>query len=333
LNKNPRIAFFGSPPLAAVCLADLMDAFSVGMVVTQPGKAAGRGRELTVTPVALTAERESVPLYNPPSVKAEFADVLKLHGIELIVVVAYGKLLPREVIDLPPLGAVNLHASILPKYRGASPIQSALLSGERETGITVQKMRVEMDAGDILAAREIRIGPEWTAEHLMREIAAVAPAFLRETLARYLAGAITPVPQRAEDATFCSLIRKEDGLVDWGGDSVRVCNRIRAFNVWPVCHTLLDGKTLRLFDARATGLPAAVSPPGGGALPREGDSGVPGEVLAVDRREGILVQTGRGVISLLELQLENKKRMGHRDFANGCRNLKGKILSSPAQVP
>jgi methionyl-tRNA formyltransferase len=327
LNKNPRIAFFGSPALAEVCLAGLMNVFSVGMVVTQPGKAAGRGRALTLTPVALTAGREGVPLYKPPSVKAEFADVLKLHGIELVVVVAYGKLLPREVIDFPPLGSVNLHASLLPKYRGASPIQSALLSGERASGVTIQKMQVEMDAGDILASLEIAIGPQWTAERLTGKITEAAPAFLRETLERYLAGAITPVPQREEDATFCSLIRKEDGLVDWREDSERVCNMVRAFNVWPVCYTRLDGKTLRLYDARAAG-----SPPAGGALPREGNSAVPGEILAVDRREGILVQAGRGAVSLLELQLENKKRMGHGDFANGYRHLKGKVLGSPAII-
>jgi methionyl-tRNA formyltransferase len=310
-----------------------MKFYTVDMVVTRPGKAAGRGRAITVTPVALAAGSAGVPLYSPPSIKPEFADVLRLHGIELVVVVAFGKLLPREVIEFPSRGSVNLHASLLPKYRGASPIQSALLSGERKSGITLQKMKVEMDAGDVLAALEIEIGSEWTAERLMEEIAAAAPPFLRGTLEGYLAGAITPVPQREEDATFCSLIRKEDGLVDWREDYERVCGRVRAFNVWPVCYTTLDGKTLRLFDARAAGPPASISPSSGGALPREGRSAVPGEILAVDRREGILVQAGSGAVALLEIQLENKKRMGHRDFANGYRHLKGKILGSPASVP
>lgn len=314
MNKSPRIAFFGSPALAAACLAEIIKSSSVGMVVTQPDKAAGRGRALTVTPVALIAEREGVPLYKPPSVKADFTDILKFHGTELIVVVAYGKLLPREIIDFPPLGSINLHASLLPKYRGASPIQAALLNGERNTGITVQKMRVEMDAGDVIASRGIAIGPEWTAEHLTAKIAEAAPAFLRGTLESYLSGTATPVPQREEEATFCSIIRKDDGLVDWREDSERIRNRIRAFNVWPVCHTRLGGKTLRLFDALAAGPLRS--------------AGVPGEVLAVDKREGILVQTGRGVIALLELQLENKKRMGHRDFANGFRDLEGHILGS-----
>jgi methionyl-tRNA formyltransferase len=320
LNGSPRVAFFGSPSLAEICLADLMKFFTVGMVVTQPGKEAGRGRTVTATPVALIAEREGVPLFQPPTVGAELADVLKLHGIELVVVVAFGKLLPREVIDAPPLGSVNLHASLLPKHRGASPIQAALLSGDRTTGITVQKMKVEMDAGDILASLEMEIGPECTAERLIGEIAAAAPPFLRETLKRYIAGAITPVPQREEDATFCSLIRKEDGLVDWGGGAERLCGRIRAFNAWPVCHTALEGKTLRIYNARVAG----------GEPPRRGGPPVPGEILAVDKREGILVRTGNGVISLLELQLENKKRMPHGDFANGYRNLAGKILGPGA---
>jgi methionyl-tRNA formyltransferase len=330
LNGSPRVAFFGSPSLAEVCLVDLMKSFTVGMVVTQPGKAAGRGRTVTATPVALTAERASIPLYQPPAVRAEFSDALELHGIELVVVVAFGKLLPREVIDYPPLGSVNLHASLLPKYRGASPIQAALLSGDRTTGITVQRMKVEMDAGDILASLEMEIGPECTAERLIGEIAAAAPPFLRDTLKRYIEGAVTPVPQREEDATFCSLIRKEDGLVDWGEGAERLCGRIRAFNAWPVCYTSLEGKTLRIYDARVAGVRSPVTPPGGEELPRGGGSPVPGEILAVDKREGILVRTGNGVVSLLELQLENKKRLSHGDFANGYRNLAGKILGPGA---
>jgi methionyl-tRNA formyltransferase len=326
LNENPRIGFFGSPALAEVCLADLMKFFTVGMVVTQPGKAAGRGRAVKPTPVALAAGRAGVPLYQPPKIREEFADELRLHGIELVVVVAFGKLLPREVIDFPPLGSVNLHASLLPRYRGASPIQAALLHGDRTTGITVQKMKVEMDAGDILASLEIGIGPECTAERLFGEIAAAAPPFLRETLKKYAAGAITPVPQREEDATFCSLMRKEDGQVDWGEGAERICGMIKAFNVWPVCCTTLEGKTLRIYDARVPGVRASVAPPVGAVLTRGGGAPVPGEILAVDKREGILVRTGNGVVSLLELQLENKKRMSHGDFANGYRNLAGKIL-------
>jgi methionyl-tRNA formyltransferase len=193
-------------------------------------------------------------------------------------------------------------------------------------------MKVEMDAGDILAALEIEIGPQCTAERLLEEIAAAAPPFLRETLQKYLAGTLTPVPQREEDATFCSLIKKEDGLVDWGEGAERLCSRIRAFNVWPVCYTTLDGKTLRLFNARTAGMPAPGYSSGWEIHPREGDAPVPGKILAVDKRGGILVQTGSGVVSILELQLENKKRMSHGDFANGYRHLTGKILGSDGPV-
>ena len=324
-KKLPILGFFGSPKLAACCLTRLLATFPVGMVVTQPDKSAGRGRVLGATEVAQVAERAKLPLYKPPALRHEasaraLADGLKAHGVELIVVVAYGKLLPDEILQAPMLGCVNLHASILPKYRGAAPVQAALMAGERITGITVQKMKREMDAGDILATREIGIDPGWTAEHLAGEINRIAPAFLGETIEAYLSGGISPVPQDEREATFCSIIRKEDGAIDWNDEAARICNKVRAYNIWPVCYSYLDGKLVRFFAARiARG-------------ETENAHATPGQVVRLDKGEGIVTMAGDGLVGLLELQLENKKRLSHRDFVNGCRDLLGRRFSAQQQT-
>lgn len=313
MNKIMNIAFFGSPRLAAACLTELIRAFQVKLVVTQPDREAGRGRRIAGTLVNDIAVKEEITVSKPRQIDKTLFETLNSLRINLIIVVAYGKILPEEIISLPEYGCLNLHGSLLPKYRGPSPIQSALLNGERITGITVQVMKNEMDAGDVVSQEEIPVNPEWTAEDLMNEIIGRAPFFLVKTIKNYLSGTITPQPQRESEVTYCSKIRKEDGFIDWHESVEAILNKVKAFNSWPVSFTYLDGNVLRIYRAHIHSVKSIV--------PDE-----PGKIVALDKSKGIVVQTGKGMISILELQLENKKRMNYRDFMNGYRNLEGKVL-------
>ena len=313
MNKIMNIAFFGSPRLAAACLTELIHSFQVKLVVTQPDREAGRGRRIAGTLVNDIAVKEKITVSKPRQIDKTQFETLNSLRINLIVVVAYGKILPEEIISLPEYGCLNLHGSLLPKYRGPSPIQSALLNGERITGITVQVMKNEMDAGDVVSQEEIPVNPEWTAEDLMNEIIGRAPFFLVNTIKNYLSGTITPQPQRESEVTYCSKIRKEDGFIDWHESVEAILNKVKAFNSWPVSFTYLDGYVLRIYRAHIHSVKSIV--------PDE-----PGKIVALDKSKGIVVQTGKGMIRILELQLENKKRMNYRDFMNGYRNLEGKVL-------
>lgn len=320
MNRTPNIAFFGSPELAAACLDELIGPFNVNMVVTRPDKEYGRGKKMKPTPVSEIALREIITVYRPQSIDSAITRELDYHNIHLIIAVAYGKILPDDIINYPEAGCLNLHASILPKYRGPSPLQAALLNGETETGVTVQIMKKELDAGDILAVRKIHVNQGWTAKDLMGEIVSISPSFLVETISSYLAGMINPEKQNENEATFCTMIRKKDGLIDWseGADVLR--NRIRAYNIWPVAFTYLDGKLLKIFNASLHSM-------------ENSSLAGPGKIVDVSSHEGIIVQTGRGMLGISELQLANKKRLKCGDFIRGCRNLKGRVLgSTPSHI-
>jgi len=313
--KNTRIAFFGSPRLASACLEELHRHFPVRLVVTQPDRAKGRGKRVSVTQVKATALERHIPVYKDEDVGDTLLEALRSHGIELIVVVAFGRILPVSIITAPVYGSLNLHASLLPKYRGASPIEAALLAGETETGLTLQVMAPEMDRGDILASEWMRIEEHWTAEHLYEAMVSRAPGFLARSVREYMSGTLKPEPQNDDQATYCTVIRKEHGRIDWGETAEVIRNRIRAYSLWPVAFTWLDSKLLRVFNAR----PAAC--PGGG-------SKGPGEILRADRAQGIIVQTGEGVLGITDLQIENRRRMDFQLFINGYRELEGKVLGT-----
>lgn len=318
MNRTPNIAFFGSPELAAACLGELIGPFNVKMVVTQPDKEYGRGKKIKSTPVSKIALSKKISVYRPRYIDNTIIRGLNYHNIRLIIVVAYGKILPENIINYPEAGCLNLHASILPKYRGPSPVQAAVLNGEAETGVTVQIMKKELDTGDILSVRKIPVNQEWTAEDLIGEIISLSPSFLVETVNSYLTGGINPEKQRESEVTYCTMIRKKDGLIDWSKGAEVLRNKIRAYNIWPVAFTYLDGKLLKIFNARLCSM-------------GNSSSAGPGEIVDVSRHEGIIVKTGLGMLAIIELQLANKKRLKYSDFIQGCRNLKGKVLSSTPQ--
>lgn len=311
--RKVNIAFFGSPELSVACLDELRRYFQVKMVVTQSEKRGGRGKTLIETPVADYAQKHGIDLYKPRKLDAELLHQLRLHEIELIVVVAYGKILPGEVIRYPKLGSLNLHASLLPKYRGPSPIEAVLLNGESETGITIQLMDEEVDAGDILATIRIPLDEDTTQSELLRKVIEISPGFLTEVLREYLEGKIQKRKQDDSEASYCRVIKKGDGLIRWEDTARAIHNRIRAYDLWPVAHTTLDGKRLRLYRSRVY-------------QDTNGFDGIPGMVVEADNRKGILVKAGRGILNIIELQLESRKRMGFKEFMIGYRSLRGKVL-------
>jgi len=310
MEKSPRIAFFGSPELASKCLSILMNKFCIEMVVTRPDRARGRGQTILPTPVKKLACENNIPVYQPQKIKPDFVKVLEMHSINLIVTVAFGRILPPEIIHYPELRSMNLHASLLPRHRGPSPIQAAILNGETESGITIQLMDSRMDAGDIINHLPIPLKEEHTAEDLLKVIIEKAPDFLVSSIKGFLEGKLVPIPQQESEASYCSVLRKHDGFINWEENSEFIARKIRAFNIWPVAFTFLDGKKLRLYRA----------------VSRRDSSGMPGEVIELDKIKGIIVKTGEGVVEITELQLENKRRMNHIDFINGYRGLRGKIL-------
>jgi len=268
-----------------------------------------------VTPVKEIALQNGIALYQPWDIDKDIIQALESHGIDLIVVVAYGKILPEEIIRYPEWGSLNLHASLLPRYRGPSPIEAVLVNGEKTTGITLQIMDKEMDAGDILAQRAIPVEPGMTASDLLEEIIKVSPGFLAESVSKYLSKELHLQKQCEQDATYCPIIKKEDGHINWKEEAQAIVNKIRAYTLWPVAYTTLEGNYLRIFNARLQ-------------QPGEPYTAKPGEIVELNKKEGIYVKTGNGLISILELQPVNKRKMDFRQFLNGYRNLKGKVLGN-----
>jgi methionyl-tRNA formyltransferase len=313
--KDTRIAFFGSPRLARSCLEELHRKIPVKLVVTQPDREKGRGKSVSATPVKEFAGEHHVHIYQKRELEEDLLDVLREREIDLIVVVAFGRILSEPIISCPRYGSLNLHASLLPKFRGPSPIEAALLAGESATGVSLQIMTPEIDRGDILASRRITIDDQWTAEHLHEELIRVAPPFLSRSVGEYIEGRLKPRPQFDRCASYCRTIRKQDGCIDWNEAAHSIRNRVRAYSIWPVAFSWLDGRLLRLYNAHI--------------LAQEGEragTGKTGEIVAADRKRGLVVKTGEGYLSITDLQLENKRRMDYRDFVNGFRNLEGTLL-------
>jgi methionyl-tRNA formyltransferase len=317
MNRE-RIAFFGSPHLARACLEELHRSFEIPLVVTQPDREKGRGRKVSMTPVKSYAARKGLAVYQSRDLSAPLVEALKNNGVTLIIVVAFGRILQEQVISYPKRGSLNLHASLLPKYRGPSPIEAAILAGERETGVTLQHMAAEMDRGELLDSKRVPIENCWTAEDLYSTIIDISPPFLCRSVRDYLDGRLNSMPQDERHASYCSVINKENGLIDWHEDAERIRNKIRAYNLWPVAYTYLEGGQLKIFNAHRVEAPPGIE---------TGDA--PGQVVSADKREGIIVQTGSGYLSITDLQIENRRRMDYREFMNGQKDLAGSILRAP----
>jgi len=306
-----KIVFMGTPNFAIPSLKRLLnDGHEIQLLVTRPDRPKGRGQKVTPPPTKELALSHGIPVEQPTDLRSsDFFNRVKSLRTEAIVVVAYGKFLPQELLDLPPYGGINLHASLLPKYRGASPINWAIINGERETGVTTNKMSAEMDAGDILLARRVSIGPMETAEELEERLSLIGAELLSETLAGLQEGRLTPRTQDHSQATFAPRLKKEDGRIDWGKGATQVFNALRGLVPWPGAYCTFRGRTVIFWR----GEPFDVS------MGRKLPVGMPGEIVSLSK-SGIVVQCGDGAyLQITGLQAESRRRMGAIDFVNGYR--------------
>jgi methionyl-tRNA formyltransferase len=303
---SPRTVFMGSPEFALPTLRLLAERYPVVGVVTQPDKPAGRGRVMTPPPVKVLAGELGLPVIQPRRLREpEAMEQLRQWQPELIVVAAFGQILLPEVLNLPPHGCINVHASLLPHWRGAAPIQAAILYGDAETGATIMVMDPGVDTGPILSQRRLAIAPEDTAGSLGEKLAASGAELLIETLPAYLDGALQPRPQPDGGDTYAPMLKKEDGLLDFTRPAEELARKVRAYNPWPGAYLLWQGEMLKIHQAHA-------APAEGGDLPAAGQPVRLGALPALGTLNGLLV--------LDEVQPAGKKPMPGEVFLRGARN-------------
>jgi methionyl-tRNA formyltransferase len=302
-----RIVFMGTPEFAVPSLQVLLDrGENIVCVITQPDRPRGRGRKVLPPPVKDLALRASIPVLQPDSIKgAAFLSELRHFSPDIIALTAYGKILPGSIINLPPLGTINVHGSLLPKYRGAAPIQWALINGENETGVTIMQMAEGIDTGDILLQEKIMIAPDETAGSLSIKLANLGGKALGKTLDLIRTGNLNSTKQDDSKASQAPLLSKDDGLVDWSQAAELISCLIRGLDPWPTTYTVLSGRRLRLFSPRVIDSDLCVAV-----------SAEPGTVCTADRN-GLLITTGKDCLLVRELQAEGSRRMSVGAFISG----------------
>jgi methionyl-tRNA formyltransferase len=296
-----RIVFAGTPEFAVPALRALIaSGNSPCAVYTRPDRPAGRGRKIAASPVKRLAADQGLPVFQPESLKGpEAFERLRELAPDLMVVVAYGLILPTPILAVPRLGCVNLHASLLPRWRGAAPIQRAILAGDAETGVTLMRIEPRLDAGPMLGKRSCPVGGEDTAATLHDRLAGLGAELLIELLPELAAGRLPGEVQDESLVTYAGKLEKSEGRIDWREDAAHICRRVRAFNPWPVAETTLDGTVLRIWSAQALDTPP---------------DACPGAVVAAAK--SLDVACGRGILRILEIQPPGKRRMSAADFLN-----------------
>lgn len=320
MNKDLKIAYMGTPDFAAIPLADLIEAgYDVAFVVTMPDRAKGRGKKMSPPPVKVIAQAHGIPVFQPEG-KEDFpgvADELKKAGIDLVIVAAYGRILPKEILDLPSLGCINIHASLLPRHRGASPIQSAILAGDEETGVSLMYMNEAMDEGDVFAFAKTPMGRK-TAGELFDELAKLGSRLLLENLDGILSGSIERTPQDQGKATYSSKIKKEDSLIDFSKSAEEISNLVRAMNPAPGARTNQGEKMLIITEAEALKDEEGPKSP-------ETMKAPPGQVVGVEAT-GISIATGGGRLLIKKLKPAGKQSMEVSEYIKGNKIEIGEIL-------
>lgn len=296
-----KIVFMGTPDFASGALEALIEAgHEISAVYTQPDKPKGRGKEVQMTPVKEVALSHNIPVYQPERIKkAEEVEKLRAIPADIFVVAAFGQILSQEILDIPKYGCVNIHASLLPKYRGAAPIQWAVIDGEEKTGITIMQMNAGCDTGDILYTKEYVLDAKETGASLFDKLMVLGAEAIVEALPLLEAGKLTPVPQNDAEATHAAKLTKELGKLDFGKSAMELERLIRGLNSWPSAYTKFRGKQMKIWEAEVVDA-----------------KGMPGTIVAIDK-ESFTIATGEGGLRILSLQLEGKKRMETKDFLLG----------------
>ena len=307
-----KIIYMGTPDFAVPCLERLIkNGYDVCLAVTQPDKAQGRKMILTPPPVKITAEKYGVEVYQPVTLKSdESYEKLKSYNPDFIVVAAYGKILPKRILDIPKYACINVHGSLLPKYRGAAPIQRAVIDGMKTSGVTTMLMGEGLDTGDMLLKYETEIGENETAGELFDRLAEASPDLLIKTLEDFASSKIVPEKQDETQATYASMLSKDEALIDWNEPSDIIHNKIRGMSPWPVAFTYYDGKKLKIYQSEKTD---------------KSTSTLPGTVTA--DKNSIYVSCSDGkLLKILSLQAEGAKRLDAKQFSAGHRDLDGCVL-------
>lgn len=311
-----KAVFMGTPDFAVPTLQKMIDmGIEVTAVVTQPDKAKGRGKKVIYSPVKECALAHDLPVYQPVRIRKEpeFIQTLRDMQPDVIVVVAFGQILPKEILDIPRLGCVNVHASLLPKFRGAAPIQWSIIDGEEVTGVTTMLMDEGLDTGDMLAKAIVPLDEKETGGSLFDKLSEAGGRLCVETLAKLEKGEITPEKQGESPTAYASMLDKKMGNIDWNKSAVVIERLVRGLNPWPSAYTHLDGKTLKIWACDV--------------LPQSASKGESGEILEVTK-DAIHVQTGDGILVLREIQLAGKARMDAGAFLRGYKVVPGTVLSA-----
>lgn len=308
-----KIIFMGAPDFSAVVLKKLNEVYPVSAVVTNPARPAGRGNALKETALAVEAEALGIPVYRYEKVSREGIEAVEALAPDLVVTAAFGQILSERFLGIPKYGVLNVHASLLPKYRGASPIQWAILNGDAQTGVTIMRTVKKVDAGDILLSKRVDILPKETAGELFDRLALLGGDAIVEAIGLVKSGKALFSPQNDEEATYCGMISKEDGLLDFSKRASQLDCFVRGMTPWPSAYTYLDGKTLKVF-----------------AVEKVSDDMCDecGKVTLANPKDGLYVQAGDGIVRLSEVQLQGGKRMSDRDFLRGHAIQEGKELGN-----
>lgn len=303
-----NIIFMGTPDFAAAVLKKIIDSkkHTVSLVVTQPDKPKGRNRELQPSDVKKLAIEEGIPVFQPTKIKTqETFDELKKYEADIFVVAAYGRIIPKNILELPKYGCINVHASLLPKYRGAAPIQWAVINGDEKSGVCIMQMDEGLDTGDIIAEAELKLDKKETSESLFKKLSVLGADTLVETLEHIEAGGIEPRPQPKDSTTsYARMITKNDGLIDWNESAVKIDRIVRGMNSWPAAFTYMNGQTVKLWDVDV--------------LEDDKTEADNGTIIMADKK-ALIVKAGRGAVKINELQLQGKKRMKFDEFLRGSR--------------
>lgn len=324
-----KIIFMGTPDFAAGALEALVRAgHEILLAVTQPDKPKGRSSELIPSPVKVCALEHGIPVFQPRRIKApEAVEELRQYEADLYIVAAFGQILSQEVLDIPRYGCLNIHASLLPKYRGASPIQHVIIDGEEKTGVTIMQMDAGIDTGDMLYKKEIPIQNTDNYETLHDKLTVLGGQAIVEALPLLEQGKLMPEKQREEQSCYAPLIDKSMGKIDFSQPAAVIDRKIRGMTPWPSAFTSYRGKQLKIWQAEPGGIVASDRSTNSVRSFDPDSSYVPGEILRLDR-DSVTVAAGEGVLRILELQLEGKKRMTAHDFLLGVRMQPGEILGN-----